>query len=580
MGRGGIILDRADPHHHSLVAETASEAGVEDPVSTSAPLAGLAPTGLLAGTALLSGCGEGVQSTAAAIVAPKPGLTDSQAARFLAQAAIGYAKADVTEVRLAGIDGWLNAQFALPRPQKFWDFLIAGGFDAPANITSFNGFDPMMWSQLMSSNDLLRQRTGLALLNLWVVGIDGLTVSWRPFVMAAYLDALWDNAFGNYRDIMEAVSTSVAMGNFLTFLGNVKANPSTGAIPDENYARELMQLFTIGLYELNMDGTEVLSGGLPVATYSQADVSQAARVWTGYGYANTDNTSPARMRLPMVVSPTTHEMGESSLLNGAISIPAGIDGAAARKILLDGLFNHKNTPPFVSKQLIQRLVTSNPSPAYVNRVATVFANNGNGVRGDMKAVLRAILTDVEARDDAQVNSTSFGKLREPVLRLLQWARAFSVTSPSKQWPFGNLSSSANRLGQSPGRAPSVFNWFRPGYTPPGTAIANAGLVAPEFQIANEPSVIAYVNYMQTLITSGAGDAKPDYTPLTALAADSQKLLDELNLILAANQISVATLTQMKAALDTIGVTTTTGINNRIYAAILLVMASPEFLIVR
>jgi uncharacterized protein (DUF1800 family) len=225
-------------------------------------------------------------------------------------------------------------------------------------------------------------------------------------------------------------------------------------------------------------------------------------------------------------------------------------------------------------------VTSNPSPAYVNRVATVFANNGNGVRGDMKAVLRAILTDVEARDDAQVNSTSFGKLREPVLRLLQWARAFSVTSPSKQWPFGNLSSSANRLGQSPGRAPSVFNWFRPGYTPPGTAIANAGLVAPEFQIANEPSVIAYVNYMQTLITSGAGDAKPDYTPLTALAADSQKLLDELNLILAANQISVATLTQMKAALDTIGVTTTTGINNRIYAAILFVMASPEFLIVR
>jgi uncharacterized protein (DUF1800 family) len=286
------------------------------------------------------------------------------------------------------------------------------------------------------------------------------------------------------------------------------------------------------------------------------------------------------MRLPMLVSPTTHEMGESSLLNGAISIPAGIDGAAARKILLDGLFNHKNTPPFVSKQLIQRLVTSNPSPAYVNRVATVFANNGNGVRGDMKAVLRAILTDVEARDDAQVNSTSFGKLREPVLRLLQWARAFSVTSPSKQWPFGNLSSSANRLGQSPGRAPSVFNWFRPGYTPPGTAIANAGLVAPEFQIANEPSVIAYVNYMQTLITSGAGDAKPDYTPLTALAADSQKLLDELNLILAANQISVATLTQMKAALDTIGVTTTTGINNRIYAAILFVMASPEFLIVR
>jgi uncharacterized protein (DUF1800 family) len=284
--------------------------------------------------------------------------------------------------------------------------------------------------------------------------------------------------------------------------------------------------------------------------------------------------------MPMAIIATRHETEATSLLNGAINIPAGTDGVAARKIALDGLFNHKTLPPFICKQLIQRLVTSNPSGAYINRVANIFVNNGSGVRGDMKAVVRAILTDVEARDDAQITSTTFGKLRDPVQRLTHWARAFNVTSPTKLWPFGNVSSSANRLGQSPGRTPSVFNWFRPGYTPPGTTIANGGLVAPEFQITNEPSIIAYVNYMQALIISGAGEAKPDYSSLTSLASDSQKLLVELNLVLAADQISGATLAQMKAALDTIAVATSAGLNNRIYAAILLVMASPEYLVLR
>ena len=535
--------------------------------------------GALAGAGVLSGCGGGTETTSA----PAPvavSISEAQASRFLAQATIGYSKSDISAVRSMGIGPWLNMQFGMTRPQTFWDFLIAGGFDAAANINSTSGFDPMIWSQLMSSSDIVRQRIGLALLDIWAVGIDGINTSWRPFVMAAYLDVLWDNSLGNYRDIMEGVSTSVAMGSFLTYLGNVKANPATGAIPDENYARELMQLFTIGLYELNMDGSQVLSAGAPVATYSQADVSQAARVWTGYNYASADNTTPARMRRPMAIIATRHETEATSLLNGAITIAAGTDGVTARKIALDGLFNHKTLPPFVCRQLIQRLVTSNPSGAYINRVANVFVNNGSGVRGDMKAVVRAILTDVEARDDAQITSTTFGKLRDPVQRLTHWARAFNVTSPTKLWPFGNVSSSANRLGQSPGRTPSVFNWFRPGYTPPGTAIANGGLVAPEFQITNEPSIIAYVNYMQALIISGAGEAKPDYSSLTALASDSQKLLIELNLVLAADQISAATLAQMKAALDTIAVATSAGLNNRIYAAILLVMASPEYLVLR
>ena len=539
---------------------------------------------------VLDACGGGGGGTPGGTPPPTPppvvGLTATQASRFLSQAAIGYAKADVVATAQSGIDAWLASQLLSPRPQKFWDFLIANGYDAATNVNTIAGFEPMVWSQLMGSNDLLRQRVGLALLSQWVVSIDGFSSSWRAFVMAAYLDVLWDNAFGNYRDLMEGVSTSVAMGYYLTFLGNAKANPNTGSIPDENYARELMQLFTIGLYRLNLDGTLVLANGAPVPTYTQADVSLAARVWTGYGITGTDNTTPARMQLAMSINANTHETGATTFLNGdtayfaGVSIPAGASGATARAITLDGLFNHPNVPPFVSRQLIQHLVTSNPSPAYVSRVATVFANNGSGVRGDMKSVIRAILTDVEARDDTQASSTTFGKLREPVVRLVQWAKAFGVTSPTNLWPFGNVSSTANRIGESPGHAPSVFNFFRPGYAPPGTAIAAAGRVAPEFQITNEPSVVSYVNYMQSLIVNGAGEAKPDYTALTSIAADSQLLLNELNLVLAANQVSAATIALMKTALDTISTATTAGINNRTYAAILLVMASPEYLVLR
>ena len=558
-----------EPQAASVAQETAA---AEADAGAALAKLGLAATGALA----LEACGGGSGSSGGGT--PPPVLSSTQASRFLSQSAIGYSHADITSVSTSGIDAWLTAQFAMARPQKFWDFLVTNGYAASTNVNTLNGFDPMIWSQLMGGSDILRQRVGLALLDQWVVSIDGFASSWRPFVMAAYLDVLWESAFSNYRDLMEGVSTSVAMGLYLTFLGSVKANPATGSIPDENYARELMQLFTIGLYQLNMDGTLVMSGGNPVSTYTQTDVSQGARVWTGYTFANTDNTTPDRMQLPMAINAAQHETGATSFLG--ISIPAGTSGATARATTLDGLFNHPNVPPFVSKQLIQHLVTSNPSPAYVGRVAAVFANNGSGARGDMKSVIRAILTDSEARDDTQVTSSSFGKLREPVTRLVQWARAFNVTSPTNLWPFGNVASSANRIGESPGHAPSVFNWFRPGYTPPGTTIASNGSVAPEFQITNEPSMIAYINYLQSVIVNGAGEAKADYSSLTAIGSDSQALLDELNLVLAAGQISATTIAQMKTALDTISATTSAGLNNRIYAALVLVMASPEYLVLR
>ena len=383
----------------------------------------------VAATLTLEACGEGGSSSGGGTPTPTPTptpttppLTAAQASRFLAQATMGASKADITNLQGTTIDAWLNSQLGLARPQKFWDFLANNGYNVVANINSQIGFDAMMWSQLISSSDTLRQRVGLALLDMLVVSIDGFSSPWRSNVMAAYLDGLWDNAFGNYRDIIDAVASSPAMAYYLTFLGNQKANTTTGSVPDENFARELMQLFTLGLYQLNPDGTQVLSGGKPVETYTQADVSGLARVWTGWNLANNDNTTPDRMRLPLVNVASQHETGVTTFLT--TTIPAGTDGPTSKKLALDAIFAHSNLPPFVSKQLIQHMVTSNPSPAYVGRVSAVFANNGNGVRGDMKAVIRAILTDSEARSDANITSTSFGKLREPVVRLTQWGAGF------------------------------------------------------------------------------------------------------------------------------------------------------------
>jgi len=501
-------------------------------------------------------------------------LSLAQASRFLSQAAIGYSKADILSVTDLGYAAWINGQFAKPRTQKFWDYLLAKGVDKEPRAI---GYDSLIWSQLMGNDELLRQRVGLALHDMWVVSIYGIPGSWKGFVMADYFDRLWDNAFGNYRDIMEAVTTSVGMGLYLTFLGSEKAN-ARGASPDENFARELMQLFTIGLHMLNQDGTIVLKDGKPVSTYTQSDVIQCARVWTGYTHANSDDTSPHRLKLGMIINPSKHEAGAINFLG--ISIPAGHDGATARKIALDGLFNHSNVGPFVARHLIQRLVTSNPSPAYISRVASVFNRNPNGVRGDMQSVISAVLLDPEARMDQNVSITeTFGKLRDPVVRLVHWAKAFGVKSPTNSWPFGYLATNVKGIGAGPGHAPSVFNWYRPGYTVRGR-IADSGLVAPELQITTEPQIISYVNQMQHFIIRGAGEARPDYSALKPLASDSTALLAELNLVLAANQLSATTLGLMQQALDSISPATNAGIMSRIHCAITMVMASPDYLVLR
>ena len=539
-------------------------------------------------SSVLAACGGGGSGEAPAAVAPAPpagpgspaAVTDARAARFLVQAGTGHSRADIERVRTLGYAGWLDEQFAMPRGQTRWDWLVEKGYDAAANRNGQNGFDAAAWRHLIASPDTLRQRVTLALSEIVVVGLDGVNTAWRAFAGAAWLDLLESHAFGNVRTLLQEVSTSLQMGVYLTYRGNARANAAAGTVPDENYARELMQLFTIGLTELNEDGTPRLVNGQPVETYGPDDITGLARVFTGWDQdlagGNTDR--PDFQRRPMVQVAARHETGAKSFLG--ITVPAGTTAAASLGAALDRLFAHPNIGPFWSRQLIQRLVTSNPTPAYVQRVARVFANDGQGVRGNLRAVVRAILLDEEARSDASLSSSTAGKLREPILRLTAWARAFGATSPSEAWAIGNTSNPGTSLGQSPLRSPSVFNFFRPGYVPPGSAMAALGLVAPEFQIAHESSVVGYLNYMQTTIASGRGDVRADYASWLPLADDPPALVGQLDLVLAGGQLELATRTTIGTAVGAMATGSDTARRNRLHAAILLVMASPEFLVPR
>lgn len=564
---------------------------VERPQPTSDTAA--APFAAAGLTATLVGCGGGGSGDTSASPAPAPGPAPApapapsaspsatEAARFLAQATLGAPRAEITAVQIQGYAGWLDAQFQKPRTQGHFDWLVAKGYTADTYANNAAGMDNTLWRKFISSDDPLRQRVTFALSELLVVSVLGVSTFYRQFAIANYLDILEANAFGNYRTLLGEVSRSSAMGYYLTFRGNAKANAS-GAQPDENYARELMQLFTIGLVQLNADGTP--KAGAP-ETYGPDDVSGLARVFTGWDLDVSGFTRPYPAdvhRRPMAQVATRYETGSKSFLGTTIA--AGTSAQAALDAALDTLFLHPNCPPFVSRQLIQRLVTSNPSAAYVGRVAAVFTNNGSGVRGDLRAVVRAILLDDEARSATTAAGASFGKLREPVQRFLNWARAFGVTSASGNWVVGDLSDPGTRLGQSPMRASSVFNFFRPGYVPPG-AIAQAALVGPEFQITTESSVAGYINFMQSVIAaagggagSGSTDVRADYASLLALAGDTRALLDEVNLVLAAGQVSAATVATFKAALDTMPAGTDAERRNRVYAAVLLVMASPEYIV--
>ncbi|MFC0168603.1 DUF1800 family protein [Pseudoduganella danionis] len=507
-----------------------------------------------------------------------PTLTANAASRFLAQASMGATRAEISRVQSSGYAAWIDAQLAAPRSGTRWDWLVDKGYSNASFRNSEHGFDACAWRKLISAPDTLRQRVTLALSEICVVAISGLVgAPWRSFSAAAYLDLLEDHAFGNYRNLLAAISTSAPMGQYLTFRGNAKQNPSTGALPDENYAREIMQLFSIGLIQLNLDGTPKLVNGNPQETYGLSDITGLARVFTGWDFdlTGTSKDTPDFLRRPMLQIAKRHETGASTFLGS--TVPAGLSGADALKAAIDIIYAHPNVAPFISRQLIQKLVTSNPSPAYVARVAGVFNNDGRGVKGNLAAVVKALLLDPEARNEAYINA-SYGKLREPMLRLVAWARAYNVSSAGDNWAIGNTSDAATRLGQSPLRSPSVFNFYRPGYVPPNSAIAKLGLVAPEFQLTNESSVVGYVNFMQRMISKGIGDVLPDYSSLLPLAANAQSLLAEINQVLAAGQLGGATLGLIRGALDTMPANSPNALNNRIYAALTMVMAAPEYLI--
>ena len=545
---------------------------------------------VIATSTVVTGCGSG-GSSPTPVPAPAPpsaGPSADEAARFLTQATFGPTDADIARVQSIGYAAWIDEQFALPATPHLP--YVQANFTPGPNTANFNFMQDSFWQQAIPAPDQLRQRVKFALSELVVVSGGDNTIAAFADGLANYADLLGQHAFGNYRQLIEAVATSPMMGIYLSHLGNKKADPVTGAVPDENFAREVTQLFTIGLYELNIDGTPTLVNGAPVETYTNADVTGLARVFTGWGWAATGTsnaefrgsviTDPQRTVKPMKMYPNYHESGAKTFLG--TTIPAGTSGEQSLALALDRLFSHQNLCPFVGRQLIQRLVTSNPSAAYTGRVAAACVNNGQGVRGDMKAIIRAILLDAEARDTSKSTDPQFGKVREPVLRLANWARCFKATSASGNWTIRNLDSASFSLGQQPWRSPSVFNFFRPGYVPPNTAIAAAGLVAPEFQLIGEGSVAGYTNTMQSVVQSGVGigtprDVRADYTSDIALASNADTLLDRMNRCLMYGTMDTALRNDLRTAINAIALTGN-GPTNRVYTAILLTMASPEYLV--
>lgn len=521
----------------------------------------------------------------------------AEASRFLAQATFGPRMADIDALAASTPDAWLNNQFLKPQTLHLPNtvaYLATLPADMQNGQTSFNW---SLWKNFVTGDDQLRQRMAFALSEIFVISLDSSLSFAYPRGTAQYMDTLGNKAFGNYRDLLEAVTYSPMMGRYLATLGSAKENLATGSTPDENYAREVMQLFTIGLYQLNLDGSNRLDGnGKPIETYSNADVSGLAKVFTGISWAGPDTSNtrfyggsadPDRQIKPMQAYDQFHSISQKQFLGLTIPAQAVATTNADVRIALDTLFNYPNVGPFFGKQLIQRLVTANPSPGYVTRVASVFNNNGAGVRGDMKAVIKAVLLDTEARDLANVTARS-GKLREPVVRLVQWMRAFNARSNDGRFLLSTTSDPAAQLGQSPLRSPSVFNFFRPGYIPPNSKSGAVGLVSPEAQITSETSVAGYLNYMRSNISSGIGtstnsirDIQPDYSAEIALATDPDKLVDRVNLLLAAGRLSTTARNQIRDAVASVTIGTANpdaDKKNRVYLAIYLTMAAPEYIL--
>ncbi len=498
-----------------------------------------------------------------------PVISYSAAARFLDQAAWGGDAATIAHVQSIGFINYLAEQFNAP---------ISPYPDPSATGSGLGGVQARFFSNAVQGVDQLRQRVAFALLNEFVVSaVEENT----PAQLVPYLQILQKDTFGNFRQLMEDVTLSPTMGEYLDMRNNDKANPATGTAANENYARELMQLFTIGLFELNQDGTLQLdSSGNPIPTYDQSTIQNLAKVYTGWTYptkpgATLQKHNPAYYAGPMVPYEPNHDTSVKTLLNG-LADPAGLTAAQDLKVALDNIFTHPNVAPFVSKQLIQHLVTSNPSPAYVARVAQVFNDNGSGVRGSLASVLMAILLDPEARaadDDPTATPTTGGKLREPVFLLASMMRGLGAVVNDTN----NLTGMATNLGQQLFYPPTVFNYFAPGYDIPPTYSGGAALLGPEFQLESPSAAVTRYNTVNSVIYGNLGaGAVIDLTPFSNLGNNPAALFTAVSNAFFYGQMPAAMQTVIQSATTAITGTTAAAAKARAQAALYLGLSSAYY----
>ncbi len=480
-----------------------------------------------------------IQTTAASLTA---------ASRLLDQATFGPTPTDVAHVQKIGLNAYLTEQFAtaptvepdLPNPLPTQCF--------PSNPIPCQQSE--WWQAAMTGPDQLRQRVALALAEMFVVSTNSIS----PDAVIPYQNMLVKDAFGKFSTVLHDVTLSPAMGLYLNMLNSAK--PPAGQIANENYPREAMQLFTIGLNLLNQDGTPQLdSSGNPIPAYTQAQVQAFARAYTGWTFASSTGGTPAHFPnstpnydSPMALVESEHDTTAKALLNGT-TLPAGQTGDVDLTQALDNLFTHPNVGPFVCRQLIQHLVSSNPSPAYVGRVSAVFADNGSGVRGDLQAVLRAILLDSEARAGDSDPTAPGGHLREPILYLTDVLRGLGATNTDPTGYYGTLSNYSGPLSQKPYAAGSVFNFFPPDYVIPGQTGT-----APEFSLENTASSVLRLTLANTIVYNGISGFKVDLSAtgkLGTLAAQPGSLVDSLNTVFMHGQMPASMRTAIVNHISTL-----------------------------
>lgn len=535
----------------------------------------------------------------------------SATSRFLGQATLGADYETIVATSQKTYEQWVDEQLAMSSNISVEDY-TRGITVMVLDSTYTNGGNPnnvrprvyywhtAWWQYVMTQPDVLRARVALALSEIFVIS-ELPELDEVPLGLANYYDMLLDNSFGNYRDLLEDVTFHPCMGVYLTHVNNPKADTNFNRFPDENYAREVMQLFSIGLFELNNDGTRKLDGGGdPIPTYDNEDIQEFAKVFTGLTYGDAflfgqDPISELSFTEPMQMNNFWHEPGPKYLLNGdTIPNRQPTDGMADFQDAIDNLFNHPNVGPFLGRLMIQRLVTSNPSPEYIGRVAAAFNDNGQGVRGDMKAFIKAILMDEEARDCSLIEDPFSGMLREPMVRYTQLCRAFNAFSPAGTFR-NDMDDFLSLTNQRPLASPSVFNFFQPDYQPIGP-IDDADMFAPEFQITNSVTIMGYANMLHDWIMkegrvmeyrdffSGEDndtDRKVNLDLTDELALDEvsemRELIERLDMILAHGQLSQATKDIIFNKLSQIS---DSDWEERTLTAIFLVMMSPEYLIIR